>query len=384
MSNMIIKRWDTTLNNNAGGWKAISPKVTFLDIVADVTAASPVGIFDSTTNKLKIGYLPDAVFDSLFFQGTVDASGNGIADIIALSNALDAALFSAQNIGRSLKGSYFVVNASGVIINNGTASQAGLSQFAAGSEPYFTYSFKLADAGSTANPSSSGTMEVGDWMVVENVTGAGTSGDPYAVTLAVVNNAYETMSGATSLANGAPGLVPQPLVANELQFLRGDATWATPTNTNTTYSIKAETVTGGADLDLDAGGSGSGTDTISFLGSGATTISRTDANTITVSSANTTYSISAVDHGSDATQKYIRLTDSSSSTDDISITAGSNMSIARNGDQIILAADAYTAGLGLEVSSKAFSMEYPIAVKTTAPAAEYEVSNALWFDIEVL
>jgi hypothetical protein len=384
MSNMIIKRWDATLNNNAGGWRPLSPKVTFLDIVADVTAASPVGIFDSTTNKLKIGYLPDAVFDSLFFQGTVDASGNGVADVTAVSNALDAALFSSQSIGRNLKGSYFVINASGVIINNASASQAGLSQFQSGSEPYFTYSFKLADAGSTANPSSSGTMEVGDWIVVENVTGAGTSGDPYAVTLAVVNNAYEVMSGANGTLAGAPGLVPQPAATDNVKYLRGDATWGTPTNTNTTYSIKAETVTGGADLDLDAGGSGTGTDTISFLGAGATTVSRTDANTITISSANTAYSISAADHATDATQKYIRLTDSSSSTDDISITAGANMSVARNGDQIILAADAYTAGLGLELSTNTFSMEYPIAVSVAAPAVEYQVSNALWFDIEAL
>ena len=382
MSNMIIKRWDTTLNEGDGGWRAISPKVTFRDIVADVTVASPVSIFEN--DKIKIGYLPDAVFDSLLFHSTVGADGNTLADITAVNNALDAALFSVQSIGRSLKGSYFVVNAAGLIANNTTASQAGISQFEAGSEPYFTYSFKLTDAGSVANPSSSGTMEVGDWMVVENITGAGTSGDPYAVTLAVVNNAYEIMSGANGASAGAPGLVPQPAAEDNVKYLRGDATWGTPTNTNTTYSVKATTVSGGSKLDLDAGGSGSGTDSISFLGAGATTITRTDADTITVSSANTTYSVSAEDHATDTSQKYIRLTDSSSSTDDISITAGSNMSIARNGDQIILAADAYTAGLGLEVSTNQFSMEYPIAVKTSAPATEYEVSNALWFDIEAL
>jgi hypothetical protein len=102
------------------------------------------------------------------------------------------------------------------------------------------------------------------------------------------------------------------------------------TDTNTTYSIKAETVSGGADLDLDAGGSGSGTDTISFLGGGATTVSRTNASTITISTT-----------------------------------------------QI-------AAGLGLTDSSGTFNMEYPIAVKTTSPAEEYQVANAIWFDLEVL
>lgn len=382
MANMVIKRWDTTANNNAGGWQALSPKVNFNDIVVDVGAGTTTSIFEN--NKLKIGYLPDAVFDSLLFAGTLDASGNTLADIGALTAALDAAKYSAENIGRSLKGSYFVVNTAGAMSNNSTASQASLSAFPSGSEPYFTYSFKLGDAGSTANPSSSGTMEVGDWMVVESITGAGTSGDPYAVVLSVVNNAYEIMNGATSAANGAPGLVPQPLVANELQFLRGDATWATPTDTNTTYSVKVSTQTGGAGVDLDAGGSGTGTDTIKILGSGSTTVSRTDADTITVSSSDTTYGVSAVDHGSDTASKLIRLTDSNSATDDIRITAGSNMSISRNGDQIILAADAYTAGVGLDLTSNEFSMEYPMAVSTTSPDSAYQVSGALWFDLETI
>lgn len=64
----------------------------------------------------------------------------------------------------------------------------------------------------------------------------------------------------------------------------------TVVDTNTEYSVKASTVSGGASLDLDASGSGSGTDVISFLGSGATIVTRTDADTITISSVNTTFS----------------------------------------------------------------------------------------------
>jgi hypothetical protein len=56
------------------------------------------------------------------------------------------------------------------------------------------------------------------------------------------------------------------------------------TDTDTTYSIKASTQTTGAGLDLDAGGSGSGTDTVVFQGSGGTTITYTDDNTITIDS----------------------------------------------------------------------------------------------------
>lgn len=41
-----------------------------------------------------------------------------------------------------------------------------------------------------------------------------------------------TMTGATSSADGAAGLVPKPLVANRAQFLRGDGTWQTNTSAN--------------------------------------------------------------------------------------------------------------------------------------------------------
>jgi len=377
MSNMIIKRWDTTLNSGAGGWKAISPKVTFTDIVADVTAGTPVSIFEN--GKLKIGYLPDAVFDSLLFQSTLNPSGGAAADEAAVASALDGALYSVQNIGRSLIGSYFVMSANGTINQQVTAAvQAIASNF--DPAPYWLFQFKNNDAGSTS-VTSSGVMEAGDWMVIENITGSGTSASPYTVSFSVVSNTYELMTGANGTNAGAPGLVPTPAAADNVKFLRGDATWVTPTDTNTTYSVKVSTQTGGAGVDLDAGGSGSGTDTVKILGSGATTVSRTDADTITVSSANTTYSVSAEDHETDTASKYVRLTGSDSTTDDIRLTAGSGLTIARNGDQVIYSAD---LGVGLTTSSNDIVMEYPIAVKTTAPAAAYEVSNAIWFDLEVL
>lgn len=380
MANMIIKRWDTTANSGAGGWQAISPKVNFNDIVVDVGAGTTVSIFEN--NKLKIGYLPDAVFDSLLFASTLDASGNNISDIAAVTTALDGALYSAQNIGRNLKGSYFVINGAGAITENATGTQASVSSFEAGSEPYFTFSFSNNDAGSTS-VTTSGTMEVGDWMVVEKITGSGTSGSPYAITFSVVSNTYEVMSGATGSVAGAPGLVPQPAATDNVKFLRGDGTWVTPTDTNTTYSQSFEDSGDNAILRLTASGSGSGNDDLTFVAGSNVTLTP-DGDNLTIASANTTYSISAVDHATDTTQKYIRLTDSSTGTDDISITAGSNMTIARNGDQIILAADAYTAGVGIDITSKEVSMEYPVAVSTTAPAEAYEVSGALWFDLEVI
>lgn len=48
------------------------------------------------------------------------------------------------------------------------------------------------------------------------------------------------MDGATSNANGKHGLVPQPLIANKDQFLKGDGTWATPSGT---YSLPVASTT---------------------------------------------------------------------------------------------------------------------------------------------
>lgn len=96
---------------------------------------------------------------------------------------------------------------------------------------------------------------------------------------------------------------------------------------NTTYSISAETGSGGTNLRLTD--SSAGTDDVLFANGTGITVSRTDANTITIASTvtdtNTTYSISAVTDGADAN---IRLTGSDASTDDIQLVAGTNISLA--------------------------------------------------------
>ena len=66
----------------------------------------------------------------------------------------------------------------------------------------------------------------------------------------------------------------------------GQLSWvAQTTDTNTTYTVSAETVASGANLRLT--GSDASTDDVAILGGTNVTVTRTDANTITISSADT-------------------------------------------------------------------------------------------------
>lgn len=60
------------------------------------------------------------------------------------------------------------------------------------------------------------------------------------------NTTYSVMTGASSGAAGANGLVPAPAAGDQAKFLRGDGTWVVPTNTTYTFTNKAATLAWGA------------------------------------------------------------------------------------------------------------------------------------------
>lgn len=64
------------------------------------------------------------------------------------------------------------------------------------------------------------------------------SADGTAVWGADNNTTYSDMKGATSSAAGTHGLVPAPASGKQSSFLRGDGTWAVPTDTNTWRGIQ--------------------------------------------------------------------------------------------------------------------------------------------------
>ena len=60
-------------------------------------------------------------------------------------------------------------------------------------------------------------------------------GDTGTITTQDTNTTYSAMTGATSGAAGKSGLVPAPAAGKQASFLRGDGSWAVPTNTVYTH-----------------------------------------------------------------------------------------------------------------------------------------------------
>ena len=66
------------------------------------------------------------------------------------------------------------------------------------------------------------------------ITYTKTDGTTGTLTTQDTNTTYSVMLGASSSADGKSGLVPQPTKGNQGKYLRGDGTWAVPTDTKNT------------------------------------------------------------------------------------------------------------------------------------------------------
>lgn len=80
----------------------------------------------------------------------------------------------------------------------------------------------------TFNGSAAKTLNI---VAGSNVTLTAATGK---LTIAATDTTYSAMTAATASAAGTAGLVPAPAAGKQASFLRGDATWAIPTDT--TYS----------------------------------------------------------------------------------------------------------------------------------------------------
>jgi len=164
--------------------------------------------------------------------------------------------------------------------------------------------------------------------------------DRFPLIVNAVSRKIEEMSSGDRLDLSGNGIVISG-DGGSGKYLKSTGTgllWDTPgdvfltaTQTLTNKTLQNCTVSGSANTFTNIPNSSLINDSITVNGSPVAL-----GGSVTVASENTTYGIAVVD-GTGADTKIIRLTGSDSSTNDINIVAGSNMTISRSGDEIELA-----------------------------------------------
>jgi hypothetical protein len=146
-----------------------------------------------TDGKITIGLLPNAVFDSLHFYGTISGAASNNDIHAAFTGAITAA--AGFTPPRSVIGFYWVISTTGTLTN--------VTGINAGGSIYITTVAQHVEGGTATG--STGLLEVGDWVVITAFSGAGTQASPYVFELSPINNTYEaataTVAGIVTLSN---------------------------------------------------------------------------------------------------------------------------------------------------------------------------------------
>jgi hypothetical protein len=273
---MVIKKW------NGSAWQAQATETTLRGIKVDTAglgSTTEAKYAFTTGGKLKEEHFPDYIFGGLKFQSasTIPSSSSFATTLIGLIN-------TAINEGgdaESIVGSYYIATASGNWpIFSGTNGGSGVVYVATSAE----------------NPNEEGqttvlSVEAGDWIVVSRLaSGDGQAANSaYTYKLSVINQTYR------DAGTSQKGIVQ----------LSSQSTYASLSGNNVVTDGVLKTV-------IDNAG---------FITS--------------AQDSDTTYTINTVGSGSNA---IIRLTGSDSSTDDVTLAAGSNVTISESGDTITIAA----------------------------------------------
>lgn len=369
---MIIKKWNDTSN----AWVELYPKTKASELYA---SDGTTGIFDSDT-KIKPAYLPDFVFGGMQFQDSLPTN-TGYA---IMGDKLHATwLAHGQDSLNGMIGKYFIAEGD-VYLQVPTSSQ--YTQEGAGTEAnptrYYLFNTLEHELEEDTDASQDITIEHGDWLVITDVTGSGTStSDPYLVTFAVVNNTYQTagysVTGVVKLGSGSAQSVNANSVTSETgrtYAIQNDGDGRLVVNvpwsdTNTTYSAATSSALG-------------------LIKVGFTSDNSAREYAVQLDGDNEAYvSVPWTDN----TFRGIQVgSNTMNGSDTFSLQMGSNMSLSAGSSsggvqQFTISATntTYTAGEGLTLSGTEFRSTYPLYVGASAPtvATEDEVENAIWFDL---
>lgn len=258
---MIIKKWNTSTT----AWEEQYPKTTINNIYESNGTSTFLN-----SGKIRVNYLPDLIFGGLNFEGTLTSTNADTdAEMAALLDAVYQARGSVNLEG--MVGSYWVANAS-------FDQNISMQSFQAGSTGRYyetTSNYNMEEGqGPTADDI---TLEAGDWLVIQGVSGSGTQADPFVVDFSVVNNTYRfagnNTAGIVKLGYTENGKnYPVELDGSQKAFV--NVPWV---DTNTFRTITAGGNTLGA------------SETLAFTEGSNVTITESGG-AVTIASTNTTYS----------------------------------------------------------------------------------------------
>ena len=218
-------------------------------------------------------------FSSADTNTTYSATANGGIGLSGTAFSLD--IDGMTDIGEAL------VDADLMIVDNGaggTNRKATMSRLTTYMQSALTFTtntdtvdmgdgFKIVDSGGDNEDVQEGEyvkFVTATGSLGTNLTGAGTSGDPFLITLTSpdTNTTYSTFAGSTS--PGTAALVPaRDGGATTTKYLREDGDWVVPpdttTNTQNTYTSSWVDSSNDVLLRLTAGGASSGTQDIKLV-----------------------------------------------------------------------------------------------------------------------
>ena len=205
-----------------------SAMVTKLNSITD--SADSVSFAQSLTSGTKVGTITiNGTATDLYCQTNTNTDTKVKQTVTTTDASYPLLLAPSGQTATTTTSSYFD---SGVTLNPSTntitANITGSSASCTGNAATATTATKLGSStvGSATQPIylSSGTATKCTYTLGKSVPSDAVFTD----------TTYSTMGAATSSAAGTSGLVPAPAAGAQAKYLRGDGTWATPTNTKNT------------------------------------------------------------------------------------------------------------------------------------------------------